>query len=275
MTTRLPSLVTFDGQARSGKGTIVSLVKDYLRDECEQRVMLIDAGQVFRVLVIVLHEAGIDLDDAAAIDAYLGDESHTTEAVARVKQVYRMPSADREVLLYAPHISNDSARVGARPLSQTFKDSLLRKWLRDAADEGFDTVLLDGRALGEVGSALAREGLCEFVLELFFVCDPVVSAQRSLGHMPIPYGELPRDLRAQVDELVTQITARNDADATRSVQPVVPPVGALEYLVSELPDQLPPRDPCPAAIVNRSVELPRDTMALPVARLVQHYTTRQ
>ena len=43
----LPKLITFDGDARSGKGTIVSLVKDYLRDVDHRKVMLIDAGQVF------------------------------------------------------------------------------------------------------------------------------------------------------------------------------------------------------------------------------------
>ena len=71
MTNPLPKLVTFDGDARSGKGTIVSLVKDYIRDELSLPVMLIDAGQVFRVLVVMMQEYGVDLDDPAAIDAFL------------------------------------------------------------------------------------------------------------------------------------------------------------------------------------------------------------
>ena len=49
---QIPKLITFDGEARSGKGTIVQATKDYLRDECGYHVMLIDAGQVFRVLVV-------------------------------------------------------------------------------------------------------------------------------------------------------------------------------------------------------------------------------
>jgi hypothetical protein len=136
---QLPTLITFDGDARSGKGTIVSLVKDYLRDERGRRVMLIDAGQIFRVLVVVCREAGVDLDSQDQIDAYLADETRQTEAIARVKQVYRMPKADRETLLYSPTIGVDSAKIGARPLSQDFKDGFLRKWLRDARAEGFDT----------------------------------------------------------------------------------------------------------------------------------------
>ena len=58
MANPLPKLVTFDGDARSGKGTIVSLVKDYVRDELHKSVMLIDAGQVFRVLVVMTREYG-------------------------------------------------------------------------------------------------------------------------------------------------------------------------------------------------------------------------
>ncbi len=267
----LPTLVTFDGEARSGKGTIVSLVKDYIRDELHRKVMLIDAGQVFRVLVITMREAGLDLDDPAAIDTYLQDGTHITRAIARVKQVYRMPKADREALLYAPNISNDSAKIGARPLSQAFKDDLLRKWLRDARNEGFDTVLLDGRALTETGAMLAGEGLCAYVLGLFFVCDPVVSAQRTLGLMPKLYEQLDDVTKRQVTELMGQIEARNRADREREVQPVVPPAGASRYLVSELPDELPPAEPCPSVIVDRSIELPFDTMALPVVRLIAHY----
>lgn len=267
----LPKLITFDGAARSGKGTIVSLVKDYLRDSLGLKVMLIDAGQVFRVLVTVLADDKIACDDASAIDARLSDTEYLSRCARRVKEVYHMSKQERDALLYSPEISINSAKVGARPLSQGFKDDLLRKWLRDARAEGVEVVLLDGRALEEVGGMLADEGLCEYALGLFFVCDPIVSAQRTLGLMPRPYEELEAPLKQEVDELVDQIKARNTADQTRAVHPVVPPAQAPTYLVSELPDVLPPAHPCPAVIVDRSIELPFATMAQPVIRLVEHY----
>ncbi|MGB4762167.1 MAG: hypothetical protein WBP12_02295, partial [Candidatus Saccharimonas sp.] len=147
----LPKLVTFDGEARSGKGTVVGLVKDYLRDERGHKVMLIDAGQVFRVLVVEMMQAGVNLDAPEQIDAYLSDDGNVMRGVQFVKQVYRMPKQKREVLLYTHEVSANSAKVGARGLSQAFKDNLLRKWLSDARMEGFDAVLLDGRALEETG----------------------------------------------------------------------------------------------------------------------------
>ena len=267
----LPKLITFDGDARSGKGTIVSLVKDYLRDELGRKVMLIDAGQVFRVLVVQMTQAQIDFDNAEKIDAYLRDEKHLAASISRVKQVYRMTKIERDALLYGYEISINSAKVGARSLSQKFKDDLLRKWLRDARDEGYEVVLLDGRALGEVGEMLARENLCNYVLNLFFVCDPVVSAQRTLGFMPRAYDALDAATQQKIDEQIAQIEARNRADRERAMQPVVPPANAPRYLVSELPDRLPERLPCPAVIVDRSVELPFETMALPVVRLIVTY----
>ncbi|MGB4767828.1 MAG: (d)CMP kinase [Candidatus Saccharimonas sp.] len=264
----LPKLVTFDGEARSGKGTVVGLVKDYLRDERSHKVMLIDAGQVFRVLVVAMMQAGVNLDAPEQIDAYLSDDGNIVRGVQFVKRVYRMPKQQREALLYTNDVSVNSAKVGARGLSQAFKDNLLRKWLSDARMEGFDTILLDGRALEEVGEMLENEGYCEYALTLYFVCDPVVSAQRTLGHMPRPYEQLDDALKVQVDQLVAQIHARNESDKRRAVQPVVPPANTPTYPVVEVPVSLPSRLPRPAAIIDRSAELPLNIMVAPLARLI-------
>lgn len=269
----LPKLVTFDGGARSGKGTVVSRVKDYVRDVLHQKVMLIDAGQVFRVLVVAMTRAGVNVDEPAKIDTYLRDSTHMTQAVQLVKAVYHMPKDEREALLYTNEVGVNSAKVAARPDSQMCKDRLLQKWLQDARHEGFETVLLDGRALEEVGEALSTKGLCRYVLGFFFVCDPVVSAQRTLGWMPVPYHELREDQRTLVDELVQQIIERNQADHDRIVQPVHEPDNALTYDMLHIPALLPPRQPRPMAIIDRSIEVPFDTMALPIARLVEQYVS--
>ncbi len=267
----LPKLVTFDGEARSGKGTVVGLVKDYLRDKRGHKVMLIDAGQVFRVLVVAITRAGVNIDSPEAIDAYLANEANVTANVQFVKAVYRMPKEERDALLYTNEIGANSAKVGARPESQAFRDDLLRKWLKDASTEGFDTVLLDGRALEETGEMLQREGLCDYVLSLFFVCDPVVSAQRTLGWMPGAYNSLDDDKKQAVDQLVLQIQARNRADRERTVYPVKEPVNAQRYSVTNVPEVLPERLPRPAAIIDRSIEVPFDVMALPAAKMITHY----
>lgn len=267
----LPKLITFDGEARSGKGTVVRKVKDYLRDECGRKVMLIDGGQVFRVLVVAIARVGVDIDSPEAIDSYLADASNADAAIQLVKAVYRMPKDERDAMLYTNEVGVNSAKIGARPRGQAFVGGLLRKWLDDARIEGFDTILMDGRALEETGETLEKEGLCNYVLGLFFVCDPVVSAQRTLGKMPVSYELLDAITRAQVDELVMQIKARNKSDSERTVNKLVVPKNAPRYLINEIPERLPPRSPRPMAIIDRSIEVPLTTMALPIAKLAAHY----
>lgn len=263
----LPILITFDGEARSGKGTIVQLTKDALRDEHGHKVMLIDAGQVFRCLVVAATNRSVDLDDPAAIDAFLGDDQSAEACVQFVKAVYHMEKIDREALLYTNDVSVNSAKVGARPLSQAFKDSLLKKWLRDAHTEGFDIVLLDGRALEETGSMLERENLCDFKIGLYFVCDPIMGAMRTLGHAASLYEDLDADEQSAVDTLVGQITARNDADRTREVQPIVPPAGAPTVILPDgyAPGQTEGRF---MAVVDTSASMSKHDMSRPVIDLI-------
>ena len=89
--------------------------------------------------------------------------------------------------------------------------------------------------------------------------------------MPAPYESLDDETKVAVDEVVEQIKLRNSADQTRRVQPVVAPDNAPRYRASQIPLQLPNRQPCPMAIIDRSEELPRETMALPLAKLIANY----
>ena len=263
----VPRLITFDGEARSGKGTIVQATKDYLRDKCSYKVMLIDAGQVFRVLVVAAMRSGVDIDDAAAVDAFLSDETEAERCVRLVKDVYHMEKQERDELLYTNEVGANSAKIGKHPLSQAFKDDLLRKWLGDAANEGFEVVLLDGRALEATGSMLENEGLCRFIMGLYFVCDPVVGAMRTLGFGERDYEELGEAERESVEELVNQINARNESDKSRKVQPVVPPVGAITYKLPNVPEDL-TRDPRPMLVFDTTARLTKEAMAEPVAKLI-------
>lgn len=270
MTKNLPKLITFDGEARSGKGTIVQATKDYLRDVGGYKVMLIDAGQVFRVLVVGAVRAGVDIDDEAALDVFLADDAQAEKCVQLVKDVYHMEKQERDALLYTNEIGANSAKVGARPLSQDFKDELLKKWLRDARAEGYEIVLLDGRTLEQAGRILEHEGLCDFVLGLYFICDPIVGARRTLGYASKSYDELSQTEQHDVDELVVQINERNLKDKTRQVQPIAPPSGVA---VTALPD-VPRIISSGRAMVlfDTSAQMSKTEMTAPVASLVANYT---
>lgn len=264
----LPRIVTFDGEARSGKGTIVQITKDYLRDKCGYKVMLIDRGQTFRVLVVAATRAGVDVDVPAEIDNFLADEQNATDCVQFVKDVYRMSKEERDELLYTNVVGENSAKIGARPASQEFVANLTKKWIKDAGAEGFDVVLIDGRALESIATEMHDEGLCDYRLGLYFVCDALVGARRTLGLAATAYEHLSADDKNAVDDLVDQIYQRNKRDFDREVEKLAPPVGAPVYRLPSVPDSLDIATGRPMLIIDTSSEISKLDMSMPVARMV-------
>ncbi len=262
----VPQLVTFDGEARSGKGTIVQATKDFLRDTCGYKVMLIDRGQTFRVLVVAATRAGVNLDDPTAIDDFLSDETNITACVQFVKDVYHMDKSERDGLLYTNSVGENSAKVGARPASQKFVANLTKKWLHDAGGEGYEVVLVDGRALEHIALEMDAEDLCRYRLGLYFVCDAKVGARRTLGFAGKPYDALTSKERADVDELVAQINERNQRDRDRTVERVIPPETALTYHLPDMPLQK--EVTRPMLIIDTSAEITKAAMSSPVAQYV-------
>lgn len=262
----VPILITFDGEARSGKGTIVQATKDYIRDECGRKVMLIDRGQTFRVLVVATARASVDNNDPAAIDAYLANPENVVACVQFVKDVYRMGKEERDSLLYTNEVGENSAKIGARPASQNFVANLTKKWLRDAGNEGYEVVLVDGRSLEKIAHEMHDEGLCDYRMGLYFVCDAVVGARRTLGYAATPYGDLTTEQREEVDALVIQIHERNRRDRERETDQLIPPVGAPLW---RLPASSPiSNSSMPMYIVDTSAEINKEEMSRPVAERV-------
>ena len=268
----IPKLVTFDGEARSGKGTVVGMVKDYLRDELGRKVMLIDRGQTFRVLVVAATRAGVDVDDAAALDTFLTSDENIAACVQFVKDVYHMSKDERDSLLYTNIVGENSAKVGARPASQEFVKNLTKKWLHDAGNEGYEIVLIDGRALEAIAREMHDESLCDYRLGLYFVCDDVMGARRTLGYAATQYEDLTDEQRQEVDALVEQIYIRNHRDHVREVEPLVLPADAP---ICRLPggindDQIDPERPM--VVVDTSADMTKREMSMPIAELVARYT---
>lgn len=266
-TNNLPKLITFDGEARSGKGTIVQATKDYLRDHEDYKVMLIDRGQAFRVLVVAAARVGTDLDDPGAIDAFLEDEQNIVQCVQFVKDVYHMEKDERDALIYTNQVGENSAKIGARPASQKFVANLTKKWLYDARVDGYEVVLVDGRALEAIATEMDDEGLCDYRMGLYFICDNNVGARRTLGYATTPYDKLDDAQKSDVDELVLQIEQRNQRDFDREVEMLVRPVNVPLYKLPELPRAV-STGTRPMILIDTSAEITKQTMAQPVAELV-------
>lgn len=236
-TNNVPRLITFDGEARSGKGTVAHFAKKQLQQD-GLKVMLIDRGQAFRGLVVSAARSGVDPDDTEALDLFLTDELALENTVQLLKDIYLMPHAERDALLYTNEVSVASAKIGARPASQDFVYNLTLKWITDAKADGYDLVLMDGRALDELANDAEARGLCQYVLGLYFVCDTRIGARRTLGLARLPYDQLTQAQRDEVDGFTEQINVRNKADMTRQSQRLVRPSGALVVKLPTVPTDI-------------------------------------
>lgn len=259
-------LVTFDGEARSGKGTIVQTTKDFLRDESGLKAMLIDRGQTFRVLVVAATRAGIDLDDWQAVDDFLTNPDNITACTQFVKEVYHMPKDERDTMIYTNQISEASAIIGGHASSQIFVKNLTKKWLDDAGQEGYDVVLVDGRTLEGVASEMHQEGLCDYRLGLYFICEPEVGARRTLGLARTAYQDLTPQDRQKVDELVAQIHERNRRDKERNTERLAAPQNAPTFRLPNMPDEI--SQGRSMLIIDTSADLNKAEMSNPVAHYV-------
>ncbi|AHB42515.1 hypothetical protein RAAC3_TM7C00001G0671 [Candidatus Saccharibacteria bacterium RAAC3_TM7_1] len=265
-----PILITFDGEARTGKGTIVQATKDFLRDELGYKVMLIDRGQTFRVLVVAATRAGANLDDPTAIDAFLEDKQNVAACVQFVKDVYHMEKSERDNLLYTNQVGESSAKVGARPASQKFVANLTKKWLHDAGIEDFEVVLVDGRALENIAQEMEAEGLCDYRAGLYFICEEYIGARRTLGYAATKYEDLSPSQRVEVEDLVAQIKARNQRDFERDVEPLIRPNAPTIVLPSAIdPEIIQQPSGRYVAIIDTSADMTKRVMCAPVLKLMR------
>lgn len=260
-------LFTFDGQARSGKGTIAHAVKRALQAR-NINTMLIDSGQIFRVLAVFAVNHGVDVDSPDKLNVFLTNESMLEEATDFIKKVYHMEHAERDSLIYTHEVSENSAKLGARPRSQEFKDKLLCKWMEDARQEGVRVVLLDGRSMKTTGEMLRDRGLCDYEMGFYFTCEPLVGAMRTLGLSDLPYEHLNEEEQEEVDRLVAQVIARNKSDMERTVQPVRPPEDAPSFVLPDF-DYEPAHDGLKMIIIDTSAELTKEQMTEPFVKLFE------
>ena len=115
------------------------------------------------------------------------------------------------------------------------------------------------------------ESLCDYRLGLYFVCDDVMGARRTLGYAATQYEDLTDEQRQEVDALVEQIYIRNHRDHVREVEPLVLPADAP---ICRLPggindDQIDPERPM--VVVDTSADMTKREMSMPIAELVARY----
>ena len=270
-----PSLVYFEGKSRSGKGTCATHQRNHL-ESLGRSVLSIDQGHKFRAMARVALESGAPMDDTQSLDSFLRLPDTQNLVLERIADVAEMSEEERDDYLYIPEVSDASGKIGATPSSHKVAVKLMQKQVEDAASDGVDVVLIDGRAIEAYARQYETEGIARFVMGWYFNCDPIVAARRSVGLFEDVEDMAPDDQERLLSEAIN-ISSRNMSDMQRTTDPVREPRGAYHL---DLSDYSEPRDELTPygraykilyrnglAIVDTSYTESIDEMTTPVTQL--------
>ena len=173
-------VIAVDGPAASGKGTIARALAQHYG------LPHMDTGLLYRAVALKLWRWG-------------GDASNEFEALRACDDLGFDPS-DEE--LRSEPVSRIASKVSSY---SSVRDALLERQRDFAAQEG--GAVLDGR---DIGSVIAPDADAK----LFVTASPEVRAQRRVREL------LERGMPGHYDDVLLDIRARDERDATRDVAPL-------------------------------------------------------
>jgi CMP/dCMP kinase len=180
MARRKGFVIAVDGPAASGKGTIARAVAQHYG------LPHMDTGLLYRAVALKLWRWG-------------GDASNEFEALRACDDLGFDPS-DEE--LRSEPVSRIASKVSSY---SSVRDALLQRQQDFAAQEG--GAVLDGRDIGTVIAPAADA-------KLFVTASPEVRAQRRVREL------LERGMPGHYEDVLLDIRARDERDATRDIAPL-------------------------------------------------------
>lgn len=202
-------IITIDGPAASGKGTVAKGIAERLGFE------YLDTGSMYRAVALAALRRGIACDDGAAIAAML-PELTLDLPPGRVI----LNGEDVSILIRRPDISQEASKAAAIPAVRSFLIPLQRQIAsgRDFVCEGRDQ-----------GTVVFPDAPVKF----FITADVQTRAERR-------YRELTeRGLTTTVEHEVAELKQRDRRDMEREVGPLREPPDAIHVDTTQLtPDQV-------------------------------------
>lgn len=187
-----PFIVAIDGPAASGKGTIARGLAD------EFGLAYLDTGSLYRKTAYLVLEAG-------------GDPANEEDAVAAAKAVMSHEVADD--LLRTREVSDAASKVSAIPGVRAALVEVQRSFGERPPSlpggEPAKGAIVDGRDIGTVIFPEAR-------VKLYVVASPEERARRR--HLELH----DRGQAADFTDILTDVKARDERDATRDISPMKP-----------------------------------------------------
>ena len=197
-------VITIDGPAASGKGTVAVGVARALGFHA------LDSGVLYRLVALLAERQGIDLDDGAA----LGEMAGTLPVEFRGPKVVlggeRVDMAIRE-----EGISSAASKVAAHP---QVREALLQRQKAFRRPPG---LVAEGRDMGTVVFPDAE-------LKIFLVASPETRADRRYKQL------MEKGLSATIQTLLQEILERDARDRLRASAPLRPAADAHTLDTTEL-----------------------------------------
>lgn len=228
----IPKYITIQGQARSGKGSLVRALKAKL--EREFRVLTIDQGLKFRVLAKMALDQGIDYEDLSVLREFVSNHERQQEVLVYLHQAAQLSKPELDELYYIHTVGNISGMFGKIPETHDVVVSLLLDEVRQAQGV-YDVILVDGRAMYGYGKQLAQEKIVDYVLAIDVMCEPLTAARR-VTQLFEPVEHLSQEQLVQLIYTTQDISRRNSSDARRKRDPSVYLHEAFEFDVLHVPE---------------------------------------
>ncbi|MFC3202937.1 (d)CMP kinase [Alteromonas oceani] len=194
-------VVTVDGPSGAGKGTLSALIAEKLGWH------LLDSGAIYRVLAVAAMHHDLPIDDESAV----------VPLASGLDVSFEIDNEQRRVVLEGEDVTDDirTEEVGAvasqiASLARV-REALLRRQRAFQQDPG---LVADGRDMGTVVFPDAN-------VKLFLTASAEARAERRYNQLK------DKGLDVNIARLLTDIKARDDRDANRSIAPLVPAEDAV------------------------------------------------
>jgi len=198
----LAPVIAVDGPSGVGKGTVTRWLAQTLGWH------RLDSGALYRILALAAQEAGVQLDQAAAVAALAPDLEIRFAGTTEQDEAILVGGRDRTAEVRAESTGTLASRIASAP---PVRAALLQRQRDFRQPPG---LVADGRDMGTVVFPDAQ-------LKIFLDASPEARAERRWRQLS------QAGVNARLIDLCAEVRARDERDRRRSVAPLAPASDAV------------------------------------------------